>query len=144
RLSEMEQMLLGLVRGMPHARAANVRAIHREACELGADDALQCVQASAGDLPFVRRVPRKTISQSLRCSPAVGISEPGQDGSGGGHPERLNQLASQDAQRDGIKNEDALARKGDHAAVRGKVEKLADVEVGSPHGASNQFESRAY
>ena len=130
--AEVEQVLLGLVRVVPHRlreRRARVAADDR----FGHDQALELVDPAARDPPLVLVVPRKRRLHRLRRSPAVGVAELCEDAARAGHAERLDHRVAQEAKREGIHDQRALSREPHDAAGGFEVEQIAEVEVVESH-----------
>src|SRR5258705_7679741 len=71
RLSEMQQMLLRLVRIVPDAFGAWGGGTERGTCHLGAHETLYRVQARSPGSPVVLPVPPKSLAKRFRDAPSV-------------------------------------------------------------------------
>ena len=129
-------MLLGLVRVVPDALGARGRGTERGACHLRAHEALNGVKTRAGGPPFILAVPRESLPQHVGDAPSVRIPESREHRPRRRHPERLNQLFSQQPERDGVQEKHALAGERDDSAFRQEVKQLVNVEVRRAHKAS--------
>src|SRR5262245_25738526 len=76
RLSEVQQMLLGLVRIVPDAFGRGGGRRERSTCHLGAYETLDRMQTRARGAPFVLAVPRESFPKHLRHAPSVRIAKP--------------------------------------------------------------------
>ena len=111
-------------------------AVERRARHLRADEALNRVKPRAGDSPFIFAVPREAFAQRFGDAPSVRIPESREHEPRRRDPERLNELFSEQPQRDSVEQKHALAGEGDDAALRQEVKQLVNVEVRRAHQAS--------
>ena len=132
----MQEMLLGLVRVVPDAFGAWGRGAERGACHLRAHEALNGVKARAGGPPFILAVPRESFPQHLGHAPSVRVPESREHRPRRRHPERLNQLFSQQPERDGVQEKHALAGERDDSALWQEVKQLVNIQVRRAHEAS--------
>src|SRR5262245_3171734 len=147
RLSEVQQMLLGLVRIVPEAFAAGGGRSERGTCYLDAYETLDRMQTRARGAPFVLAVPRESLPKRLSHAPSVRIAKPGEHGPRPCRTERLDQLPPEEPQRDGIEQERAFAGEGDESALGNEVQQFVNIEIGGAHQTLRrlfQNESQAY
>jgi hypothetical protein len=63
----------------------------------------------------------------------MGVAEPRQHRAGRGRPERFDQFPSQQAERDGVEDQHALAAERNEPAFGRKVKQFMNVEIGRAH-----------
>ena len=131
---EVQQVLLGLVAVLPDRERNRLGAVARiPGGRLDAHQTLQRVQPSAGALPVVLAVPRKAVLERIGGAPAVGVAEPGQHRPSRREPERVDQLAPQQAHRHRVEQQGSLVGEADDAALGVELEQLAEVEISGAH-----------
>src|SRR4029079_16891762 len=89
-------------------------------------ESLKLVQPTARQLPLVRRLPIEGGLQGFGCAPAVRVAEPRENAARGDDPEGLDQLAAKQAERDGVKQDGAVASETNVAALGRKLEQFAE------------------
>mgnify|MGYP003340296091 CR=1 FL=1 len=97
----MEQVLLGLVRVLPHRCGDRLGAL---ACvgDVGfdANKPLQGMQPSSGLAPLVFAVPGEPVPQRVGGAPPVCVAEARQESPRAGEPQRANEFTPQNAERE--------------------------------------------
>ena len=117
---ELQQVLLGLVRLVPQGlgeRLVRRRAARRTLDRLDAHQPLQRVQPAAGDLPLALVLPGELRAHRLRRAPAVRVAEAREHPARDGDPDRLDELAPQDAERDRVHEDHAFTGEAQHASL---------------------------
>src|SRR5258706_12161876 len=133
RLSEMQQMLLRLVRIVPDAFGAGGGGTERSTSHLRAHETLYRVQARSRGAPVVLAVPGESFTKRFGDAPSVCIAEPGEYGSRRCRAQRLDELLPEEPERDGIEQEHALASEGDASALRGEMQQVVNIQIGGAH-----------
>src|SRR5258706_796228 len=147
RLSEMQQMLLRLVRIVPDAFGAGGGGTERSTRHLRAHETLYRVQARSRGAPVVLAVPGKSLPKRFGDAPSVCVTESGEYGPRRCRAECLDELLPEEPKRDGIEQGHALAGKGDASAFRDEMQQGGNIELGSAHQTLPeviQNQSKAY
>src|SRR5258705_8078903 len=130
RLSEMQQMLLRLVRIVPDAFGAGGGGTERSTRHLRAHETLYRVQARSRGAPVVLAVPGESFTKRFGDAPSVRIAEPGEYGPRRCRAERLDELLPEQPERDGIEQEHTFASEGDESALGDEMQQFVDIEIG--------------
>src|SRR6478609_1590961 len=124
RAPELQEVLLRFIRLVPQRLGERRRFAGRALHRLEPHHALQRVQPPAGDLPFAIAVPRELRAHRLRRAPAVRVAEAREHAARDGNADRLDELAPEQAERDRIHQDHALAGEADDAALGRELEQL--------------------
>ncbi|MCA9540413.1 MAG: hypothetical protein KC620_16050 [Myxococcales bacterium] len=124
-------MLLGFVRVAPQRRGHAVA--WRLVDGFEAHEALQAMDAPTRDAPLALIGPGQPIAQRLGGAPAVRVAEPRQQAAGHVFAKGLDELLAQQAQRDRVEQQRALAAEVDEAALGIEVEQVVQAKIGGVH-----------
>src|SRR6266851_7159889 len=136
RLSEMQQMLLRLVRIVPDAFGAGGGGTERSTRHLRAHETLYRVQARSRGAPVVLAVPGKSLPKRFGDAPSVCVTESGEYGPRRGRAERLDELLSEEPERHRIEQEHAFAGEGDEPTLGNEMQQFVNIEIGGAHETS--------
>src|SRR5258705_7025895 len=146
RPSEMQQMLLRLVRIVPDAFGAGGGGTKRSTPHFRAHETLYRVQARSRGAPVVLPVPGKSLPKRLGDPPSVCVTESSEHGPRRCRAERLDEFLPEEPERDGIEQEHPLATEGDAPALGDEMQQFANVAIGGARHAlrgGNQNERQA-
>src|SRR5712671_858586 len=133
RLSEMQQMLLRLVRIVPDAFGAGGGGTERSPRHLRAHQTLYRVQARSRGAPVILAVPGKSLPKRFGDAPSVCVTESGEYGSRRCRAECLDEFLPEEPERDRIEQEHALASEGDASTLGDEMQQFVNIEIGGAH-----------
>jgi hypothetical protein len=132
---EVEEVLLRLVGRREHGARAAEEAI---SARLDAKEAAQRGEPKTRILPVVFGVPSELGVHRLGHTPAVGEAELGQHGPRSDGAEVVDQVLAEQAHRDGVEQERALAREADHPSLRIQFEQFLVIQIVDSHAAASR------
>ena len=73
------------------------------------------------------------MTERFGGAPAVRVAKAGEHGAGRREAERVNQFAAEEAERDGVQQERALAGESDDPAFGREFEQFTKIQIGRTH-----------
>jgi hypothetical protein len=136
RATEMQQVLLGLVRGHQHDASFGQRPL---AAWGYAEQTLERVNPGAGAAPIIGAVPAERALHGFGHAPAVREAELGEHRARGRHAEVLHQVLSQQPHGYGVDQQRSLAGEANHARLGIQLQKLFVVQIFGSHWRSSFY-----